>query len=213
MTNFAPERAPDSTAARRPPAPLGRVIASLEGGAQLDAVASRLQSVGAILVRSRAGDLLLGRPLGHAAHPFLTDLPLGAWMSAVVLDVSRVPGSRDAARRLVGFGVLAAVPSVLSGLAELAAVDRRGGRVGVVHASVNALALSLFTASYRSRRDGHDERGVALALAGAGLASVAGYLGGHLAIARDVGTRAAEYQESFRADQHPVPDADPAIQI
>ena len=213
MSHFIPERATVSTAAARPLPPLRRLISALEGAARLDAVASGLQTIGGTLVRSRAGDLLLGRPLGHAAHPFLTDLPLGAWMSAVVLDVSRVPGSRAAARRLVGFGVLAAVPSVLSGLAELAAVDRSGRRVGVVHASANAVALSLFTASYRSRREGHDDRGAALALAGAGLASFAGYLGGPLAIARDVGTRAAEYQESFRADQHPVPDADPAVQI
>jgi uncharacterized membrane protein len=213
MSNFTPERGPDSSAPAQPLPSLRRAISSLEGGAHLDAVASRLQSIGRTLVRSKAGDLLLGRPLGHAVHPALTDLPLGAWMSAVVLDVSRVPGSRAAARRLVGFGVLAAVPSVLSGLAELAAVDRSGSRVGVVHASANAVALSLFTASYRSRRSGHDERGVALALAGAGLASWGGYLGGHLAIARDVGTRAEEYRESFRADQHPVAAADPAIQI
>ena len=37
--------------------------------------------------QSPSADLLRGRPLGHALHPALTDLPIGFWTSAAVLDV------------------------------------------------------------------------------------------------------------------------------
>jgi hypothetical protein len=33
-----------------------------------------------------AKDVLSGVWLGHALHPILTDIPIGAWTSSVVLD-------------------------------------------------------------------------------------------------------------------------------
>lgn len=44
-------------------------------------------------------DLLSGTWLGHPAHPLLTDVPIGAWTSAVLLDlVEIIRGSRGAER-------------------------------------------------------------------------------------------------------------------
>src|SRR5919108_30564 len=42
-------------------------------------------------------DALSGTWLGHALHPVLTDLPIGAWTSAVLLDWLGGEASRDAA--------------------------------------------------------------------------------------------------------------------
>jgi hypothetical protein len=39
-------------------------------------------------------DLISGTPLGHAVHPFLTDVVIGTWTSALLLDAT---GGDDAA--------------------------------------------------------------------------------------------------------------------
>ena len=61
--------------------------------------------------------------------------------------------------------------------------------MGVVHAAANAAGLAFYTASLVARLRGRAGWGTALALGGMGVATVGGYLGGHLAIARKVGTR------------------------
>jgi nitrite reductase/ring-hydroxylating ferredoxin subunit len=58
-------------------------------------------------------------------------------------------------------------------------------RIGIVHATSNALATTLFAASYAARRRGEDGR--LLALAGGAALTAGGYLGGHLAFAEGVG--------------------------
>ena len=44
-------------------------------------------------------DLLSGTPLGHPAHPMLVTIPIGAWVSASLLDAFGGPEARTAARR------------------------------------------------------------------------------------------------------------------
>src|SRR4051794_6264785 len=134
-------------------------------------------------------DLLQGRWLGHALHPLMTDLPIGFWTSAVTLDLLGAPESRGAARRLVGLGVLAALPTAVTGWAEWTETGEREQRVGVVHAVSNVVALTGFAASWRARRRGQHARGAALALASSTALALGGYLGGHLVSARKVSTR------------------------
>jgi uncharacterized membrane protein len=127
-------------------------------------------------------DLLTGRWLGHAAHPPLTDAPLGFWTSATVLDLVSPRSSRQAARRLVGLGVLAALPTAATGLAEFGLLsDQTDRRTAMVHATGNTAALAAYTGSWLARRGGRHRLGVALGLLGATLSAGAGYLGGHLA--------------------------------
>ena len=52
-------------------------------------------------------DAASGTFLGHALHPLLTDLPIGAWTSATFLDHFGGRRSEPAARRLIGLGVAA----------------------------------------------------------------------------------------------------------
>src|SRR5690606_187930 len=101
-----------------------------------------------------------------------------------------------ASRRLLALGNLAAVPTVATGLAELLYLDKTGQRVGVVHAASNALGLLFYLRSYRARRRGRHAWGVVLALAGATAATVGGYLGGHLLIARKAGTRDERFADA-----------------
>lgn len=134
-------------------------------------------------------DAISGTGFGHAVHPPLTDVVIGSFLSATVLDVLQ----RDdaATRRLLGVGIAAAAPTVLTGAndwADTEIADPAVRRVGLVHATANATALTLFCASLLARRHrGGRGRGRALALAGTGVLSAGGYLGGHLSYTRGVG--------------------------
>ena len=133
-----------------------------------------------------------GRWLGHALHPMLTDFPLGSWMSASLLDLIGGSTSRTASRRLIGFGILAALPTAASGASDWLSASPRQRRVGVVHAATNSTALSLYTLSFLARRRGRHARGVALGIAGGLVATAGGFFGGHLSLARDTGLRATD---------------------
>ncbi|WP_226345517.1 DUF2231 domain-containing protein [Agilicoccus flavus] len=178
----------------RAESPLTPAVLALEKATALDpVVAVGNELSGALVADPRVRGLLQGRQVGHAVHPLLVQVPLGTWISATLLDVLGGSGDRDAARRLVGLGVLAAVPSALTGWAEYAGSPARDRRVGVVHAAANGVAAGLQVGSWLARRSGRHGLGQALNLAGVSLAGAGGYLGGHLSVARKVGSRDAAY--------------------
>src|SRR3954468_16889932 len=162
----------------------------LESATALDPVVRAVQPLaGALVADPGRADALRGKWLGHALHPLMTDLPIGFWTSALVLDLAGGSSFRAAATRLVGLGVLSSLPTAITGWAEWATIGQREQRVGVVHANANVVALVLFTASWRARRRGAHKRGKSLALAAAGVLGFGGYLGGHLVSARKVSSR------------------------
>jgi len=174
---------------------IGERLAELvEHEERLDGLVATLSGPAEALIASPARrSVLLGRQLGHAVHPILTDVPVGMWMSTWALDVLPVPGSRRAAQRLVGLGALAAIPTALTGWAEWARVkEREDRRTGVVHAGANAAALVLFTGSWLARRSGRQGTGVVLGQLGTAAVAAGGFLGGHLAIGRKVGSSVSE---------------------
>lgn len=165
-----------------------RLTQRLEENTGLDDTVRRLQPVAdALRDHPRVDAALRGEWLGHAVHPMLTDVPIGFWTSAVVLDLVGGTKSQSTARTLVGLGVLSWFPTAWTGWAEWAAAsDQRVKRVGVVHAAANAVGLTCFAASYVARRQGNHERGRKLALVGSTVLTGAGYLGGHLVEVRKV---------------------------
>lgn len=188
--------------------PMEAVVDRIKRSQSLDAVGravatgfSRLVGPGALK------DLLSGTWLGHPTHPMLTDVPIGAWTSAFVLDL--LDGSEAAARaadRLVGLGVLAALPTAVTGLSDLTDVVKEEDRsIGVAHALGNILAVSLYSASFVQRRRGRRGAGRALSLAGAAVATGGAYLGGHLVYRQVIGPSQA-------ALDRPVEDWTPVLQ-
>ena len=127
----------------------------------------------------KLASLLRGEWLGHPLHPVLTDLPIGFWTSAWVLDL--LPGNRAAARSLIGLGVLSAVPTAMAGAADWVQMDRDKDNIAVPHAISNSTATALYALSWWQRRRGHHWRGVIVAQLAATAATVGGYLGGELA--------------------------------
>jgi nitrite reductase/ring-hydroxylating ferredoxin subunit/uncharacterized membrane protein len=181
---------------------------AIERLAPLDAIAEPLQrAVHAAVPRgSRLKDLLSGTWLGHPVHPPLTDVVIGAWTSALLLDLLGGDGAEQASDRLVAAGVLAALPTAASGASDWA--DVRGGarRVGSVHAIGNTTALVLHAASWSTRRRGNRRAGVALSAAGYGVATFSAWLGGHLSFTRGIGVNQTAFNAA-PADWTPVLDA------
>ena len=166
-----------------------RVPDRIERLAAIDRVAEPLQEAARAIVPqgSQLKDLLSGTWLGHPVHPPLTDVVIGTWTSALLLD--RLGGERAerAADRLVVAGILAAIPTAASGFSDWA--ELRGGsrRVGTVHAVGNTAGLVLNVLSWSARRLGNRGAGVALSTAGYAIAAMSAWLGGHLAFSAGVG--------------------------
>ncbi len=162
--------------------PLRRWLHRLEALKALDPVAGRLSSlVAAATSPKKAKNLLTGKWLGHPLHPVLTDLPIGAWVAAALLDAAGGERARSSADALVAFGVAAAVPTVATGATDWADYnDDRVRRVGLVHALANSMALACYVASLMQRRGGSRARAKTLSYVGLGAMTVGGYLGGHM---------------------------------
>jgi len=141
------------------------------------------------------GSLLRGEWLGHAVHPVLTDFLVGTWTSAIVLDAFGDKGTRPAAQKLVGAGLVAVGPTAWTGWAEWSNAGQREKRVGIVHVASNGAAILGYAASWLARRSGHHRTGAGLALAGAAAAGIGAYLGGHMALARKVGSRHPVFED------------------
>jgi nitrite reductase/ring-hydroxylating ferredoxin subunit/uncharacterized membrane protein len=143
-------------------------------------------------------DALSGVWLGHALHPLLTDLPIGSYTSAVLLDWLGGDDGAPAADRLIGLGLLFTLPTAATGLTEWA--DSEVGhdsvrRVGLAHAALNVGATALFGASLAARRSGARGAGKLLALAGASLLGASGHLGGHLSYAEGIGVDQTAFED------------------
>jgi nitrite reductase/ring-hydroxylating ferredoxin subunit/uncharacterized membrane protein len=172
-------------------------VATIASADALDPVASRLGK----LVRSafkpkRLKEAVSGSWLGHPVHPVLTDVTIGTLTSAVLLDWVGGRESRPATQRLIGIGLLSAAPTVAAGASDWGdseVADVRVRRVGVVHATTNLVASSLFAASYTARRRGDDGR--LLALAGGAVLTAGAYLGGHLTFAEGVGVDQTTFEQ------------------
>lgn len=170
------------------------LVERLESAEALDApariVATKLRK---LIPEGAPKDALSGRWLGHAVHPVLTDVPIGAWTSSLMLDWVGGKDSRTAADRLLLIGVLAAGGTVATGWSDWADAEERSAavrRAGLVHAGTNAAATWLMLGSYVARKRGARGRGKLLSLAGSGLLGAGGWLGGHLSYTLGVGVAA-----------------------
>lgn len=160
----------------------------VEGATALDPLVTRVErALPASLCRGRTRDLLAGEGLGHALHPPLTDVPMGLWTSATVLDLLAARRWRWPSAVLTGLGLAASVPTVASGLVEWRETGPRGRRVGLVHAAANGVATSAFLVSLVAKLAGRTRLGAVASVTGLAGAGIGGYLGGHLAFARGVG--------------------------
>jgi nitrite reductase/ring-hydroxylating ferredoxin subunit/uncharacterized membrane protein len=143
-------------------------------------------------------NLLSGTALGHPAHPMLTDLPIGAWSMATLLDMVGGRAAEPAADLLVATGVVTAVPTAATGLNDWSDTKGAARRVGQVHAASVNIGLALYTASFVSRRRGSRTAGKVLGLAGLGAVMAGGFLGGHLSYGLGVNVNRTAWRKGPR---------------
>lgn len=169
--------------------PLRPLVDAVERLAVLDPVGKTAgKKVRDVLGRGQVKDAISGTWFGHPVHPPLTDVVIGSFLGASLLDLLGAGGKGS--ERLLGVGLAAAVPTALAGAndwADSEIADDAIRRVGLVHANTNTWALVLFSASLAARRRGAGGRGTVLALAGNAVMAASGYLGGHLSYTRGVG--------------------------
>lgn len=165
----------------------------------------------------RFKSLLHGTWLGHPLHPALTDIPIGAWLMAVIFDVIWLlaPGASTWAARgaqIAGIaGVVGAVGAAATGLADWSDSFGAERRTGLTHAALNTLALILFVVSAALRlgtSDGASAVGVALDIVGLASVLVAAYLGGHMVFALGTGVNHTAWEAGSDGFEAALPEAE-----
>lgn len=149
--------------------------------------------------RRQVDNFLNGVWLGHPLHPVLTDIPTGAWTIALALDgIETFTGRRElnpGADAAVTIGIVGALASAVTGLAQWQYTDAESRREGMAHALLNTGALALYGVSAILRARGQRGLGKLAALAGWGVVIVSSYLGGDLAYDLRIGVNHAPGQQ------------------
>jgi nitrite reductase/ring-hydroxylating ferredoxin subunit/uncharacterized membrane protein len=150
-----------------------------------------------------AKNALHGVWLGHPLHPVFTDVPLGAWTTALALDAAADgdPGMKQAATFAMGVGLAGAMGAAVTGLTDWSETDGESRRTGLVHGLLNIAATTLFATAYALRRNDSHDGAMRYAWAGYAIALGAAYLGGDLVYGQRIGVThaAVEPPEQFTA--------------
>jgi nitrite reductase/ring-hydroxylating ferredoxin subunit/uncharacterized membrane protein len=155
------------------------------------------------LTGRKTADFLHGTWFGRPLHPALTNIPIGAWTTAVVLDVldDTVPHGRgygEAATDAVILGIGGAVASAVTGLTDYQNLTPKQRRIGLVHAALNTGALALMTSSYLARSRGDIRSGKALTRLGWAVMAVAASFGAHMVYRQRVAITHADERDRPR---------------
>jgi nitrite reductase/ring-hydroxylating ferredoxin subunit/uncharacterized membrane protein len=136
-----------------------------------------------------AKNAMHGVSLGHPLHPVFTDIPIGAWTTALALDASANGdhGMRRAATFAMGIGLLGAAAAAATGLTDWSETDGRARREGLLHGLLNIAATTLMATAYIRRKSSGDVRGRTWAWAGYSIAVASAYLGGDLVFGQRIG--------------------------
>jgi len=137
----------------------------------------------------RVRDFLHGTWLGHPLHPVLTDIPLGAWTVAIVLDLRGGRNGHEdrAADAAIGVGLAGAVGAAVTGLTDWQHTSSDERRLGLVHGLLNISAATLYATSLALRLRGARPAGRTIGALGFTVALGAAYLGGNLVYRKRIG--------------------------
>lgn len=168
----------------------------------------------------------LAGPYGHPFHPMLVTVPIGAWVSSLVFDISSHLVADPAflaqgSRWLIAVGLIGALLAATAGFLDLLAIpaDTHAMRIALTHMGLNLLVVASYAAGFLWRHAASDHNGPIaigmLTLSAASLATLAasGYLGGKLAYRYGVrvateATQAEGFQARHRRRRIPRASAD-----
>ncbi len=176
----------------------------------LDQISDKLQP--AILeIYDRAGEkgkkaknVMHGTWLGHPFHSLLTDVPMGAWTVAAMLDMAELKGIKGytkGADAAVGVGLAGAASAAIAGLTDWTGTQGKARKIGLLHGLLNITATGLYAASLILRKiKATRKAGIAISFLGYGATTAAGYLGGKLVFDQQTGVNHAfreDYPQEF----------------
>ncbi len=141
--------------------------------------------------------------LGHPLHSAITDVPLGSWTAAFVLDLLEAGGQKEysaGADAAVAVGLVGALGSAVTGLTDWSDIQGKPQRVGAMHGLLNVAATLLYSGSYASRKAGKRALGRGLGFAGFGVVLASAYLGGALVYSQGIGVNHSADLEDLPED-------------
>jgi nitrite reductase/ring-hydroxylating ferredoxin subunit/uncharacterized membrane protein len=93
-----------------------------------------------------------GTWLQHPLHPLLTDVPVGTWTLAILLNlIALIFGVQNlglASAIAIGLGVLAALAAIVTGFLDWMDVDPPEKALGMLHAILNITSTVLFAIAF-----------------------------------------------------------------
>jgi nitrite reductase/ring-hydroxylating ferredoxin subunit/uncharacterized membrane protein len=150
---------------------------------------------------SAVKDALHGRWLGHPLHPVITDIPLGAWTTAAVLDCMELCGKEEykaGADAAIAVGLAGAAGAAITGITDWSGTTGIERKTGLLHGMLNISATALYISAVFLRKGKKTRNaGIALSLLGYGITGVAAYLGGELVFNKQVGVNHTGIPEGY----------------
>lgn len=145
---------------------------------------------------------VLAGPYGHPLHPAIVTLPIGAWVSSLILDIAALAGDNPALAEasvwVIGIGIAGALLAAIFGAMDFSRVPKgtRAFKTGATHMTLNVVALVLFAISFWIRIDTDANTvpvsGLVVSIIAVALVGASGWLGGKLAYT--YGIRVADEQ-------------------
>lgn len=149
-------------------------------------------------------NFLHGTWLGHQLHPVATDIPVGAWTVAAVLDCMELAGKKKyapGADAAIAVGLAGAVGAALTGITDWSDTNGHRRKVGLMHGLLNTAAAALYGTSLVCRSKKERGAGISFSMLGYSIACFSAYLGGHLVFNSQVGVNhtadTKEYPKEF----------------
>jgi nitrite reductase/ring-hydroxylating ferredoxin subunit/uncharacterized membrane protein len=135
-------------------------------------------------------------------HPALTDVPIGSWTAALVLDGLDAATGKESVRHAADasliFGTLGAFGAAVTGLSDWRYLSGGSRRMGVAHGILNTIGLVLSVVSLVLRATGRRNAGRLAFLTGYSISGMAAHLGGELS-----------YHYGLRVDRNVFEEAGP----
>src|SRR5689334_10925251 len=110
--------------------PLREAAEGIESAEALDAPAQAIaEQARKLFPHGPVKDAVSGTWLGHALHPMLTDVVIGSFTSATLLDVLGGDDDGSAAERLIAIGLATYAPTAAAGVSDWVDSERGDERV------------------------------------------------------------------------------------
>ena len=179
----------------------------------LDGIAEQLQPLVQRVVEAspQVKNAVDGTWLRTPLHPALTDVPVGAYTTSVVLDAADALTGSEAARNgadaALAVGIASSLPAAATGAGDWRTLQGADRRLGLIHGSANGAALLAFGTSLALRAGGRRGAGRAMSAAGFALSTLAAHLGGELSFRRGVRVDRTAWEERAGEFTAALPEA------